>query len=392
MGNTLGQVATQICTPSASEPKRPSETHGSTAAESYFHPLKAAQPAAELEAAPTPAASMMSMVMLPGISWASLLLLDAYLPILASGRVWSLICCVIFWLWMRMPSPAPASSTREPERFGVAKLPDADIEEVLADLVQQLDGSKPPAEAEELKVGGWQDLSQPGATVFLKMVKTPKMTSRVSIKVQTRDQANEFHLVKMDRGRLAGGAVLIFTAIEHWPLWFPFCQSTQKLAQVSPTSSIHLVKFKILFLTIDLVLLVSFANRLDASGSIDIMFKTPLNGLKNRTWLGIPVPKPSAALRQVVTCMRLSLVPKTLDSGVIVFQAETKDEVQIPWVSKLFWQACSTRIIGLIMGMQDRFDGSVLDAHFNAVSEEASQRRALMSELHDDIIKHCASL
>ncbi|CAK9036771.1 unnamed protein product, partial [Durusdinium trenchii] len=225
------------------------------------------------------------------------------------------------------------------------------------------------------------------AQIFMKMLKVPRLLTQICINVNSNDQEKYFPWIMMEGDQLKGGAIPIFLALDHWPSWFPFCQRVEKLAQLGTNQAVHLVRFKIAFLTVDIVLMAALVDNLATSGKVELLFATP--PAKATTWMGVTVPKRTAAFRMVLQGMRLSVRPRSPHCGQIVLQAETVDEVQFEWATMLFWRACASRIIGLIARMQDRYEGSILQAHYSVDSKEAVAQRLHFKEIKANIESYC---
>lgn len=307
------------------------------------------------------------------------------LPILNSARFWALMSVLCFSAWYSVePKSRPQKWTPPKDRAELP--PSSSLEEFLDSLAQQLNERSPPTEIHSLKADGWKDISTRGAQIFMKMLKVPKMVTQIYINVNSSDQEKYFPWVLMDGNTIKGGAIPIFLALDHWPSWFPFCQKVEKLAQLGTNQAIFLVRFKIAFLTVDIVLMAALVDNL-RDGKVELLFATP--PAKCSTWMGITVPKRSASFRLVLQGMRLSVRPRSDHSGQIVLQAETIDEVQFEWATMLFWRACASRIIGLIARMQDRFEGSILQSHYSGDGQEADAQRLHFKEVKANIETYC---
>ena len=306
------------------------------------------------------------------------------LPILNSARAWALISVLCFSAWYSVePKRRPQKWTPPKD---VPASPES-LEEFLECLAQQLNERSPPTDVKTLKADGWKDISTRGAQIFMKMLKVPRMLTQICINVNSSDQEKYFPWVMMEGNSIKGGAIPIFLALDHWPSWFPFCQKSEKLAQLGTNQAIFLVRFKIAFLTVDIVLLAALVDNLQRDGKVELLFATPPP--KCSTWMGITVPKRSASFRLALQGMRLSVRPRTDHSGQIVLQAETLDEVQFEWATMLFWRACASRIIGLIARMQDRFEGSILESHYSVDGKEADAQRLHFNSVKANIERYC---
>eukprot|EP00434_Breviolum_minutum_P000168 symbB.v1.2.000143.t1/scaffold16.1/size461936/17 len=172
------------------------------------------------------------------------------LPILNSARAWALISVLCFSAWYSVePKRRPQKWTPPKD---VPASPES-LEEFLECLAQQLNERSPPTDVKTLKADGWKDISTRGAQIFMKMLKVPRMLTQICINVNSSDQEKYFPWVMMEGNSIKGGAIPIFLALDHWPSWFPFCQKSEKLAQLGTNQAIFLVRFKIAFLTVDIV-------------------------------------------------------------------------------------------------------------------------------------------
>eukprot|EP00439_Symbiodinium_sp_Y106_P000019 s1049_g1.t1 len=289
------------------------------------------------------------------------------LPLLAFGRFWALLACVLFWLWHSI------EPSRPPKKWN-PRAEAANNEPV--EVFLETPDSIPDAPVSE------------GAEVFIKFVKEPKMTTQVCLNIESHDQEPDFPWIVVENDKLAGGAVPIFLALELWPAWFPFCQTLAK---------------------------IQFMDNLSSNGRLELLFASPPKGAKS--WMGTVVPGRTASFRYVIPGMRLSIRPSTTRSGNIVLQdagrgagaggtdsysfgqssqatklnpqtwkgAETLDEVQIQWAVKLFWQACASRIIGLLSRMQRRYEGSTLQAHYAVETQDVQDQRRHFFKLEERI-------
>lgn len=306
------------------------------------------------------------------------------LPLLAFGRCWAFLACVLFWLWHSIePSRPPKKWNPRAEAANSEPL-----EVFLETLARDLDERKPPLDPAALRAASWQDISTKGAEVFIKFVKEPKMTTQVCLNIESHDQEPDFPWIVVENNKLAGGAVPIFLALELWPAWFPFCQKVEKLANLGTNQGMYLLRYKIAFLTVDIVLLAALVDNLSSNGRLELLFASPPRGAKS--WMGTVVPGRTASFRYVIPGMRLSIRPSTTRSGNIVLQAETLDEVQIQWAVKLFWQACASRIIGLLSRMQRRYEGSTLQAHYAVETKDVQDQRQHFFKLEERIAQSCA--
>mmetsp|Transcript_9815 Transcript_9815/g.23599 ORF Transcript_9815/g.23599 Transcript_9815/m.23599 type:complete len:382 (-) Transcript_9815:4-1149(-) len=304
----------------------------------------------------------------------------------AWGRSWALFCCIFFWLWHR----TEPSSRPPPKWIPKAEEPSQPLEVFLETLARELDERKPPADAGDLQAASWQDISTKGAGVYIKFLKEPVMSTQVCMYIDSQKQEPNFPWIEAQNDRLAGGAVPIFLALELWPAWFPFCQKAEKLAHLGPNKAIYLLRFKITFLTVDIVLMAALVDNISRNGRLELLFAGPQKGLKK--WMGITVPAKTASFRYVIPGMRLSVQPETTCSGKITLQAETIDEVQFDWAVKMFWRACASRIIGIIARMQRRYEGSTLQAHHNAPTPEAEEQRRQFLAVKERLAQHCAGI
>ncbi|CAE7256583.1 unnamed protein product [Symbiodinium sp. CCMP2592] len=171
------------------------------------------------------------------------------LPLLAFGRFWALLACVLFWLWHSIePSRPPKKWNPRAEAAN-----NEPVEVFLETLARELDERKPPLDPAALRAASWQDISTKGAEVFIKFVKEPKMTTQVCLNIESHDQEPDFPWIVVENDKLAGGAVPIFLALELWPAWFPFCQFAG-LWGLDRQQGIYLLRYKIAFLTVDIVM------------------------------------------------------------------------------------------------------------------------------------------
>ncbi|CAJ1408952.1 unnamed protein product [Effrenium voratum] len=370
MGSSLGRCACAIC--GADTPKR----------ERTASSLQAEQ-AVERSHENHPAASRSSSWLAPVCLYLLLELLSRLgLPVLASPRLWAALCILFFWAWYSVEPSQPAQKWSPPEDASAEGLG-----EFLENLATQLDSRTPPEDPTSLRADGWKNISTKGARIFMKMLKVPKMTTQVYLNINSSDQEKYFPWFLMSGNTVKGGAIPIFLALEHWPSWFPFCQRVEKLKQLGTNQAIYLVRYKITFLTVDVVLLAALVDNLH-KGKVELLFATPPARCKK--WMGITVPSRTASFRFVLQGMRLSVRPKTSCSGQVVLQAETLDEVQFAWATTIFWQACASRIIGLIASMQSRFEGSVLEAHYRGDTKEAEAQRRQFLEVKAHLDSFCS--
>lgn len=388
---TLGHCANGLCGSRSTERSR--ERRRSAA-------LAAAQPAGcapaprapevehqQAEVVPQATSSTWSWV-LPIFLYLTLELLQRIgLPILNSARLWALMSVLCFSAWSAVEPKSRPQKWRPPKDAAEDPPAHSSLEEFLESLAQQLNERSPPTEIHSLKADGWKDISTRGAQIFMKMKKVPRMVTQIYINVNSSDQEKYFPWVLMDGNTIKGGAIPIFLALDHWPSWFPFCQKVEKLAQLGTNQAIFLVRFKIAFLTVDIVLMAALVDNLQRDGKVELLFTTPPP--KCSSWMGITVPKRTASFRLVLRGMRLSVRPRSDHSGQIVLQAETIDEVQFEWATMLFWRACASRIIGLIARMQDRFEGSILQSHYSVDGQEADAQRAHFKEVKANIDSYC---
>eukprot|EP00931_Biecheleriopsis_adriatica_P107767 TRINITY_DN82097_c0_g1_i1.p1 TRINITY_DN82097_c0_g1~~TRINITY_DN82097_c0_g1_i1.p1 ORF type:complete len:415 (-),score=90.15 TRINITY_DN82097_c0_g1_i1:60-1256(-) len=390
MGASIGHAAASVCSPTseAAEPA-PSPSQCSERTPRFTEETKSEQ---SLESQ----ASSHQIALYTAVSFGALQLVHGLgLQVLRSAHAWALLCMTFFWLWYFSGSDASGASAPQVE---VAQQDVGGVDRVeglasfLAALEKQLDEKKPPTDSLELKAANWQDISTTKALCFVKCVKTPVMKTQVCMDIQTKDQAEYFPWVLLKDGHLAGGTIPIFLALEHWPLWFPFCQKVQKVVNIDACSSVYYLRFKIAFITADMIMLASLVDKLDSTGSVELLFATPPANSEGSQWMGAMVPQKLTGLSSVrvtIPSMRLSMRPGSLASGQFIFQAETLDEIQVPWVTKLFWQACGNRLIGLIMSMQNKYSGSVLEAHFSKTGKEAEETRNFYQHLYSRIERCC---
>lgn len=385
----LGHCASGLCGSRTAERSRERRRSAALAAAQPAQPAPEVVERHQQQAEPVPPATSSTW------SWAVpiflYLLLELLqrlgLPILNSARFWALMSVLCFSAWYSVEPKSRPQKWTPPKDAAELEAPESSLEEFLDSLAQQLNERSPPTEIHSLKADGWKDISTRGAQIFMKMLKVPRMVTQIYINVNSSDQEKYFPWVLMDGNTIKGGAIPIFLALDHWPSWFPFCQKVEKLAQLGTNQAIFLVRFKIAFLTVDIVLMAALVDNLQRDGKVELLFTTP--PAKCSSWMGITVPKRSASFRLVLQGMRLSVRPRSDHSGQIVLQAETIDEVQFEWATMLFWRACASRIIGLIARMQDRFEGSILQSHYSVDGQEADAQRSHFKEVKANIETCC---
>ncbi|OLQ14898.1 hypothetical protein AK812_SmicGene938 [Symbiodinium microadriaticum] len=250
---------------------------------------------------------------------------------------WALLACVLFWLWHSIEPPP--SQEVESARRGcwvlsvAASLSPKPFSRQTLYSILALDaplgtGVFLETLARDLDERRTQTLEC--AEVFIKFVKEPKMTTQVCLNIESHDQ-------------VSGGAVPIFLALELWPAW-----KVEKLANLGTNQGMYLLRYKIAFLTVDIVMMGTVVpGRLKQEGTI---YRYGVQRLDHMWGEG---GEGDDALGR--------------EGG----QKLGSEWVQIQWAVKLFWQACASRIIGSLVDKR----GSTLQAHYAVETKDVQDQR-----------------
>lgn len=245
-------------------------------------------------------------------------------------------------------------------------------------LGQRLKAQKPPSSPEELLASGWQEHPKRGLRIFLaaqeRARREPYPRVAVYIKSKSQDQVASFPLVRVESGydshpaQLRGGGLVIYFSMKYWPVWFPFSQKVTLLKQISPFEQIWVHQLKVLWFTVDQVVLFALQDKLETEGCIEVLMRSPPEGMEGKQWLGVTIPKSDARFRTQIASMRLAGYPTSADHSDFEFQCEIYDPFKagINWIVVMFWQTLAPKILPLILKMQAKFEGSDMDKYYNS--------------------------
>jgi len=319
------------------------------------------------------------------LAWATLQLIDCYVPVLSFVRSWCLLCCVFmiaFFQQNRADDPVIETTTVDTEV--VAEDHTKALSEFLAELQARFGEEVSPCliceEDDRNKLRDWHDASRPGVQLFLKFPRQPDHLL-INVALRIRDQVPCLPLIDAQGEALHGGLIPIFCAPALWPTWLPFCESTRLLRNISLGQEIWQLNFRCAFVTADCIVYLSLCNRLEQTGSIDVVIGSPDIAMEGRHWLGAKVPKRTAQLRVPVRSCRISLWPTGVSDGVAQMQVDLIDLLKIKWIHLLFWRTMSTWALPTVAKMHARFKGSALDRYYNGgfgCNGHAEERRTFL--------------
>jgi len=316
------------------------------------------------------------------LSWLGLYTVIRAIPVLCHGDCWAPVYCVLGWMAVRAATKSDQGkgaglSAAVTELTKVEHACSMTVDDYVMQVEKHLDMTRPPENSQELVAAGWRDASRPSAKLFLRFLKNPRKM-HVVVKVCTQDQTKHFPLVDAPvGGRFQGGAIPIFWALGQWPLWFPFCDSTELLSQPAPDRAIWRVRFKIAMITVDAVLCCCLLDKLETTGCVEVVMWSPPNSKAGQEWLGITVPKDTAQFRAEFCALRLSLRATGPAQGEVRLQCDMYDNIGLDWLSVLFWQTACTRVVPLIARMQAKFAGSAIDKFYTGKDSDPNLRRLI---------------
>lgn len=348
-----------------------------------------------------------------------------HFPLAVRGELWTFPWLFWFWSWYlgaiksteiarsgldRQSSTVSADSTASPRRCSrydaqraavVEELTyggERDVDSYVKMLDQRLLAQKPPSDPEALLASGWQDHSKNRIQIFLsaqdRIRDEPFPRVGIYIKAKTQDHAKSFPLTLVDEGcgcrYLRGGGLVIYYCMKYWPLWFPFSQKVKLLKQISKFQQVWLHQLKVLWFTVDNIFLFTLQDKLGTDGCIEVLMRSPPEGMEGRTWLGVVLPKSEARARVQVASMRLAGYPTSMDHCDFEFQCEVYDPFKggVNWIVVMFWQTIASKIIPMILKMQAKFDGSDMDKYFNdGTDKHGKQTKEGFIDLHSHIQK-----
>eukprot|EP00746_Dinoflagellata_sp_MGD_P165633 gnl/MRDRNA2_/MRDRNA2_95018_c0_seq1.p1 gnl/MRDRNA2_/MRDRNA2_95018_c0~~gnl/MRDRNA2_/MRDRNA2_95018_c0_seq1.p1 ORF type:complete len:458 (-),score=86.21 gnl/MRDRNA2_/MRDRNA2_95018_c0_seq1:228-1601(-) len=358
------------------------------------------------------------------LCWRVLQHLAQHFPGAVRGELWVIPWLLWFWSWCLGGHKSTGSIDTQPAKAGVtdcssgASTPSSgkynaervaaaeeaafgsedDVESYLKMLDERLRAQEPPSDKQKLLASGWQEHSKAGIEIYLaaqKRIKDePCPRIGVYLKSKTQDQVASFPMVLTETGckppRLRGGGLVIYYCMKCWPLWFPFSQKTRLLKQISPFQQVWLHQIKVLWFTVDNIFLFALQDKLSTDGCIEVLMRTPPDGMDGKQWLGVTIPKTEAKFRVQIASMRLAGYPTSMDHCDFVFQAEIYDPLKggINWITVMFWQTIAARCLPMILKMQAKFDGSVMDKYYNAGDDRHGKETGeAFIDLHDRIQK-----
>mmetsp|Transcript_94929 Transcript_94929/g.167584 ORF Transcript_94929/g.167584 Transcript_94929/m.167584 type:complete len:437 (-) Transcript_94929:27-1337(-) len=425
MGSSLGCGAKKICEPRSSRRKQGSGRIPPSPAE-QAKPKPKQEDLRLVETAdtraPEPSGSLLLALSVGWaiVSWVIIRLCIQWLPDwVTNSQIWALPLLCLFWrqrlqLHVQGAISAEASAAAAPQRalpsgaesatggehrsraeveeevYGSADAVDAKVEHLIA----RVKAEQPPRDHAKLKQSGWLDCSKKTARVF--MAARPQRPGEpfprivVCIQCRTQDQVPSLPLIQAREGRISGGAVPIYLSVEHWPIWFPFCDSCELLNRISPSRAVWRMRFKVVGLSIEMIVLVVFNDLLDTEGCIEVLMTSPPYGMNGRRWLGTVMPEARSRFQNECVSFRLAGFPTSEEHCDVEFQCEQYDLAKegltrlIIWV----WQFLSTRVTGTIVWMQRRFLGSALDEDYNGEEEIQRGIRNVILNLHEHMLRH----
>lgn len=225
-------------------------------------------------------------------------------------------------------------------------------------------------DASQAKSKGWRDISKTGSNVFFKAITKPARDC-VCMVIASKDQVPKMPLLTIQNGKIIDGVMPTIWAVEHWKLWFPFCESTEILKRFSPECFIVKVCLKVMLFSVDFIAFISIEDKLSTDNYIDVIVRSPPVGSEGQEWMGITVPPRVGIFPRV--CLNFShmkVKPETMESMNVDAQAEIVDVGGIPqWVKVFFFQQLSIRLIPELVKFQKQIPGSALDKFLNGTGE-----------------------
>eukprot|EP00747_Dinoflagellata_sp_TGD_P170850 gnl/TRDRNA2_/TRDRNA2_203483_c0_seq1.p1 gnl/TRDRNA2_/TRDRNA2_203483_c0~~gnl/TRDRNA2_/TRDRNA2_203483_c0_seq1.p1 ORF type:complete len:412 (+),score=35.74 gnl/TRDRNA2_/TRDRNA2_203483_c0_seq1:91-1326(+) len=311
-----------------------------------------------------------------------------------SAELWAMLCCWLFWISHcrgtaeASPSPSPEIA---PEQVLSSGSSTTEIDAFIVETTKKIDVVQPPAKSEELLAQGWKDWSLPTAKIFAYCDdKRSRLTAVLDM--ETIHQEPIFPLVEVsaDGQQVMGGAIPIFWWFGLWKQWFPFCTSAEPLLRIGPDRMIWILRFQILFISIDVVLFSTIVNRLDSEGCLDVIIASPPLGTEGQPWLGTTVPGKTATFRTEIKSVRLSLYPVTANTARIKLVCDVIDSFKIEWIHCFFWQTAAAKILSLIARSQAEFVGSDLYKRYNDSGKAGVEFRQYFHTMAQEIREHLA--
>eukprot|EP00929_Paragymnodinium_shiwhaense_P115103 TRINITY_DN83712_c0_g1_i1.p1 TRINITY_DN83712_c0_g1~~TRINITY_DN83712_c0_g1_i1.p1 ORF type:complete len:415 (+),score=83.54 TRINITY_DN83712_c0_g1_i1:223-1467(+) len=229
----------------------------------------------------------------------------------------------------------------------------------------------PPTRADQCAEYGWKDISKATAQVLYKP-KTAPPRDCIYIGVQSKEQVKELQLLDFNGTSIRGGAMPTVWAVEHWPLWFPFCESTKVLKRFGPDRFILQLNLKIMFVRLDILLFAAILDKLETDGAIEVIFRSPPTGSEGKEWLGIEVPpKPGWLPRICVQHCQLLIQPSCMRHVRLSMRADVEDVGGMAeWIKVFLFQQIAIRVIPEVAKFQPKIPGSPLDHYLNGGLEK----------------------
>mmetsp|Transcript_34633 Transcript_34633/g.99512 ORF Transcript_34633/g.99512 Transcript_34633/m.99512 type:complete len:468 (-) Transcript_34633:27-1430(-) len=248
-----------------------------------------------------------------------------------------------------------------------------------AELIQYLQDSRPPA-MERLAELGWEDYCTERYELYVKWLSSPPRIMQ-SVKTRTDRMAECLPAVQMEDGNIRGGLFPILFTASAFPSWLSIVQSVTVLKQLSPLRRICLCSMKIGFFSFDIVVFVAVVNRLDSTGTIDLILKSPEPDSEGQEWFGITVPQRTARVRMSLKAYGISYRPVSKDHGCIESQMEISDSFPLKRVAVLLIKTGNDKFLPHLEKVNQTFRGSAIEETLNGDSQEAQETRGAFARL-----------